>query len=291
MILSRVIKSKMDRTIKFVFKHNGQEVEFSYIDNYTDKDIICVPCQTMCNMSCDFCYLTKHVGGIKSKNIESSSIFLAIKHIWQNLGLSKNKRPLLISFMGSGEPMDNIIEVIDTMKLVREFYTHSKFAISTIMPKKSKNMESFNYLVQQALIHPELKIKLHLSLHYTEDDIREVHMPSASRISESVNCLRVYGEATCNEIEVHYILSTDTFQDDNAELQLSYKLGQILATVKKHVTVKFMAYSDEQNNSKRVIDSCAEIIVMYMKNQGFNKVEYYKPPGNDIGSGCGQFIL
>ena len=75
------IYSDIDLTIKYTFKLNGQIVEFSYIDNGTNKDIICVPCQTMCNMGCTFCHLTDHIGKIKLNDMSAEEINFGVEYI------------------------------------------------------------------------------------------------------------------------------------------------------------------------------------------------------------------
>lgn len=53
MRLIEKIFSKTDNAIKFIFKtQDNFIVEITYIDKNDGKDILCIPCQTMCNLGC-----------------------------------------------------------------------------------------------------------------------------------------------------------------------------------------------------------------------------------------------
>ena len=61
--------------------------------------------------------------------------------------------------------------------------------------------------------------------------------------------------------------------------------------IQNDATLKFMMYSDDKGNSKRVDKQFAENLVsIALEHTELKKVEYYEPPGNDIGSSCGQFL-
>lgn len=96
-----IIKSKLDSTLKYIFKSdNGLIVEYSYINKNDGKDIICVPSQTMCNLACKFCHTTDYIGKIKNENLVTAEIFEAVAYILKDLNLVENNRVLLISWMG-----------------------------------------------------------------------------------------------------------------------------------------------------------------------------------------------
>jgi len=118
MTFIEIIKSESDSTLKYIFKTDDNLiVEFSYINKNDGKDIICVPSQTMCNLACKFCHTTDYIGKIKNVNLEVSEIIGGIKYIIDNLGIEKHGRVLLISFMGCGEPILNVDNIIQSMVL------------------------------------------------------------------------------------------------------------------------------------------------------------------------------
>jgi 23S rRNA (adenine2503-C2)-methyltransferase len=279
MILKNKIKSEVDKTIKYIFEINNQIVEFSYIDNNTGKDIICVPCQTMCNMSCAFCHLTDHVGKIRLTNLDSDEMVEGVIMIIEDLKLS-TERDLLISFMGCGEPLDNPEQVISSLILLSGERPNIRFGLATMLPKS--RWGSFFGFIDNVVAH-KINLKVHLSLHFVNDELRKTWMPSAWDIESSLSALKIYQNVTKNPIEVHYTIM-EGINDSDEDIQRLHEL------VPLDCTIKFMMYSerdgiDAQKSPKDTINKHIE----YLTGLG-HIAEYYEPPGNDIGSSCGQFL-
>ena len=143
MELKDKVSSKVDKTIKYVFKLNdGAIIEVTYIDNGTDKDIICVASQTMCNMKCSFCHLTDHIGNIKLRDVTSAEINETVDIIYKDLSLDKNERRLHISFMGCGEPLANLSEVEKSMRDCAAMFTDLDAHVSTISYPEARIAQS-----------------------------------------------------------------------------------------------------------------------------------------------------
>lgn len=289
------IKSKVDNVTKYIFEyHDGGKfkVEFSYIDNGTNKDIICIPTQTMCNMSCSFCYLTKYVGDIKVKDINPLFISHCIAYISNDIGF--HKKILLFSFMASGEPLSTpCIRLPFLMNDLREKYEDKnpetfrkvRFALATILPKNKKNYISF----VQEIVDNKLDVKLHLSTHFSDDKIREENMPNALNLADSISFLSFYKRFTGNEIEIHYTLIKG-LNDSKFDM---VRLRDLLNPVKDFVTLKFMKLKSDDKS--KIIDEKG-FLEMIEKTPSLQeslrkKIEYYDSVGEDIGSSCGQFFI
>ena len=274
---NKKVASNEDATIKYIFDIEGQMVEFSYIDNGSDKDIICVPCQTMCNMKCTFCHLTDHIGKIPTKDIDYKDIVEGIEYIICDLRLGY--RTILISYMGCGEALANINNVIDSMVMLQE--PNIRFGLATMLPKK--HYASFFTLIERVK-SMKLPVKLHLSMHFVDDEQRKEWMPSALDLESSINMLKLYRSLTGNPIEVHYTIMKDVNDSD-------YHMDVLDEWIDGHTTIKFMMFSEKE--SLDVVKADEEKLERNMEwFRGNNKiVEYYKPPGNDIGSSCGQFLF
>lgn len=279
MELKQKIKSTEDETIKYIFEINNQVVEFSYIDNGTGKDIICVPCQTMCNMSCKFCHLTDHVGKIPLKNMTASQIVTGVKRIAEDLGLGE--RELLISYMGCGEPLDNVESVMTSMKIIKKKFDNVRFGLATMLPKKSWS----NLLELAGFVNKhDINLKIHLSLHFVDDDQRKEWMPSALGIIPSIDLLNTYHDITGNPIEVHYTIM-DGVNDSE------YHIGKLHKLLKRECIIKFMMYSERDTiDVQRASEARIDKSIHYLEGLGYT-AEYYEPPGNDIGASCGQFLM
>tara|TARA_R110000772_G_scaffold17946_3_gene50090 strand:+ start:202823 stop:203680 length:858 start_codon:yes stop_codon:yes gene_type:complete len=271
--------SEIDKTIKYVFHIDGQVVEFSYIDNGTGKDIICVPCQTMCNMSCTFCHLTDYVGKIKLNDLHWMTINEGVHHVVNDLGLGD--RELLISYMGCGEPLDNLSFVMTSIKELKRDFTNIRFGMATMLPKK-RFVEFFKLM--DMVQREKINLKIHLSLHFTNDVDRLQWMPAAMGIEASLDSLNLYQVVTKNKTEIHYTIM-DGVNDSFEDIEF---LGD---NIHKDTTIKFMMYSEKESlDAKKVNADKLALLMDFLKNRGMI-VEYYEPPGNDVGASCGQFLL
>ena len=282
-----IVKSKLDETLKYVFKTNDNLiVEFSYINKNDGKDIICLPSQTMCNLACKFCHTTDYIGKIKNVNLENYEILFGVNYIIDNLNLKHNDRVLLISFMGCGEPILNVDNVIQSMielkKLEESGISYVRFAIATSLPKtKWLNF----YKLTEGIKNNFLPVKIHLSLHYTMDILRKEWMPASLDIMSSLAAIDFYRKITNNSVEIHYTLIDGVNDTEQDAILLSTFLKD------KDINVKFLFY-----NEKPSIDfhaSSKEKLKIFKRY--FDKYsiahEYYVPPGLDCGSSCGAFLM
>ena len=115
MQLHKKIKSKIDDSIKYILftETDNLVVEATFIDKHDGKNIICLPTQTSCCMNCRFCHITDIASKIILRNLTETEITETVNYIFDNLGLSKDKM-LLISFMGCGEPLLNVKNLINS---------------------------------------------------------------------------------------------------------------------------------------------------------------------------------
>lgn len=198
-----------------------------------------------------------------------------------------NPRTLLISYMGCGEPLLNIDKIIISMIVLRKEYQDVKvplirFAIATSLPYFS--FPNF-FELTEAIYSLKLPVKMHLSLHYTNDKLRKEWMPESASINPSIAALEYYQKRTNNSVEIHYTLIdgvNDTEQD-----------AMILTDLIKNrdIPVKFLFYNEKPTiefhaSSKEKIN----IFKQYFEKYDI-KYEYYIPPGLDVGASCGQFLM
>lgn len=276
-------ESNIDKTIKYIFKVNDKAfVEFSYLDNNTNKDILCVPCQTMCAMGCKFCHLTDKIGKYPLINLTSEQIRTGIDYIHKDLSLvtSTNERALLISFMGAGEPFLNIDVILDCIKGLQQDFVNIRFALATMIPTaKESVMEQLTTEVNKY----NIPLKLHLSLHYTDDDTRNEWMPNALTIDKSITHLNNYKNSTGNPIEIHYTVINGV-NDNNDNLTF------LDENISNDTTIKFMQFSEVDTLNHTGTDQSRIIEMIESLKVTGHIVEYYDPVGRDIGSSCGQFL-
>jgi 23S rRNA (adenine2503-C2)-methyltransferase len=282
-----IIKSKLDSTLKYIFKTDDNLiVELSYINKNDGKDIICVPTQTMCDLACKFCHTTDYIGKIKNDNLTYYEIIEFVTYIIDDLKLKDNNRVLLISFMGCGEPILNVDNVVDAMvgikKLEQNGFSFIRFAISTSLPK---NKWLNFYKLIDGIKNNNLPVKMHLSLHYTMDIIRKEWMPASLDIIPSLSAVDFYKKITGNAVEIHYTLIDGVNDTEQDAILLSTFLKD------RDFNVKFLFFNEKPSldfhaSSKEKL----KIFKRYFDKYSISH-EYYIPPGQDVGSSCGAFLM
>jgi len=284
----KTVKSNLDQTIKYIFKTDDNLIiELSYINKDDGKDIICTPSQTMCNLGCKFCHTKEYIGKIKNRNLTNIEINESIDYIIDDLKIINNNRPLLISFMGCGEPILNVDNICQSMKWIRGHFEKRniplvRFAIATSIPKNK--WEEFFRLTH--FIHEnKLPVKIHLSLHYTIDLIRKEWMPASLDIIPSLAAIDFYKKLTNNAVEIHYTLIEGVNDTEQDAILLTNFLKD------KMINVKFLFFNEKESLDYHA--SNKDKIKVFKKYFDSYNIphEYYIPPGLDIGASCGQFLL
>ena len=280
--------SQKDNTIKYIFKTlDNLIVEFSYINKNDGKDIICLPSQTMCNIGCKFCHTTEYIGKIICRNLSHTEILYGTEYILSDLNIYKQNRTLLISFMGCGEPILNVDNLITIMKYMKTNFevngiSYVRFAIATSIPKHSA--EEF-FKMTFLIFEYNLPVKIHLSLHYTIDLIRKDWMKKSLDIIPSLSAVDFYKKLTGNAVEIHYALIDGVNDTEQDAILLSNFLKD------KNMNVKFLFYNEKESIDYHA--SNKEKISIFRKYLDKYSIahEYYIPPGIDIGSSCGMFLM
>ena len=274
------LESKTDDAVKYVFLMEDEKVlEVTYINKHDGKVILCMPNQTGCRLGCKFCYLTDIKDQVKTiRNVTIGEYEAMVEYVLSDLSIEiSNNNTLLLSFMGSGEPLFNSVNIVMYVNRCKEKYTYVRGAIATIIP----SMSMFDNFVEGVEMF-KLDMKVHLSLHYTDDETRREWMPSASDITSSIKLLNEYK----GRKEIHYTLIKGiNDSDDNMEKLIS---------MTKHIdgiTVKFLKFNTKDNSDTEGTDDerIAEICKKFDEAGITNEV--YLPPAGDIGGSCGQFLL
>ena len=109
-------------------------------------------------------------------------------------------------------------------------------------------------------------------------------MPSSLNLEQSFKVLDLYQFITDGVIELHYSMMKGINDSSN-------DLVRLLACVDKYnFIVKLLYYNEKDSSDVRA--SMQTQIDYFLRNiKEFTEVKYYVPPGLDIGSSCGQFLM
>lgn len=297
MFVSGVFKDD-DGSIKVVSNFDNKNIlEMTFLVNKEYEDVICVPTHFFCNLKCKMCHLT-------NPKLKKEMIPIYIDEFMESLDrtieigrkVSKsNKKSLLISFMGVGEPLLNqklIKDVARKITWIKKIYkySHVGLAISTMFPNVPiKDLFEF-------INGTNTPMKIHFSLHSPIEEVRQGLIPSSyNKIPEILSALNIYATGisyntaimmehaflhrTNRLTEIHYTLIKDV-NDTDEELEELIKLAK-----EYKISVKFIKFNPKDDME---ISQKEKKWVKALEKAGVY-VKTYTPPGKNIGASCGEF--
>lgn len=263
--------SKIDDTVKYLFRlYDGEYIE-SVIMKYKYGYTICVSSQVGCKMGCKFCAST--LAGFK-RNLSASEIEGQLHAAQKDLGIRISN----IVLMGIGEPLDNYDNVIKFLRNVNDEnglnISMRNITLSTcgIVPNIYKLMDE------------DLQITLTISLHAPNDEIRSRTMPVNDKwnIDEVLNACKDYANKTNRRVSFEYTLIKDVNDTEECALELSRRLNGMLC----HVNLIPVNNVEERKNIRSTDDSINKFMHLLKKN-GINAT-IRRTLGSDINASCGQ---
>jgi 23S rRNA (adenine2503-C2)-methyltransferase len=190
-----------------------------------DRAAGCVSSQIGCAMGCDFCASTK--SGLE-RNLEAGEIVEQFLHLREAAQL-QNRRLTSLVFMGMGEPMHNLDNVIGAIRRIADpdlgGLGWRQVTVSTVgvVPGIERLAEA------------DLNVHLALSLHAPDDVTRAKLVPANRRypIAEIVTAAKRFHERTGRVVTIEYcLLAGVNDSDDHARA-----LALLLDGFRVHVNV------------------------------------------------------
>lgn len=205
----RIQESKLDGTKKFLFElSDGNYVESVFM-RYQHGNSVCISSQVGCKMGCRFCAST--LDGWE-RNLLPSEMLDQIYAITRSTG----ERVSNVVVMGTGEPLDNLENLIRFIRLLTNedglHISQRNITVSTcgLVPQIRK------------LAEEKLQITLALSLHATTNEKRKELMPVANTypLEEVLKACGDYYKTTGRRITFEYSLvgGVNDTQEDAKEL-------------------------------------------------------------------------
>jgi len=141
-------------------------------------------------------------------------------------------------------------------------------------------------LLTDLLEYNRIPLKVHLSLHYTEDSERIGWMPGAAPIAMALRKLATYRRRTGNPVEIHYTL----IQGVNDTYKHMEQLGDLFDREdRRDMTIKFLHFNPLAGEKVQSSpEEAAQAFRDYLAKRGI-KTEFYRSPGQDISACCGAF--
>lgn len=251
--------------------HGGDgEVYECVLLPYKDRVSCCISSQVGCPMGCKFC--ATGLGGF-DRNLSAGEI------IGQYLALQRltERRISHVVFMGMGEPLLNLPNLLQAIKLLHDAVgiSHRRITVSTvgIVPQ----IEELSRL--------ELPINLALSLHSPFDAIRDTLMPVNKKwqVAEVMAAMKGHARATGRKMTIEYLLIggvTDTL--DQAD-----ELARLVRGTPSVVNVIPFNFVGTEEGFQRPSRVDVRAFKERLELRGVNVTERMER-GHDIAAACGQ---
>lgn len=260
----------VDGTVKYAFRLYDGEVIESVVMSYHHGNTICLSTQAGCNMGCRFC--ASAIGG-KSRDLSAGEIMGQILVAQRDLG----KRIGNIVFMGMGEPLDNLEQVLKFMEIATSDkglnigYRH--FTLSTCG------------LCDKIILLGENKLPINLavSVHSPFDDERSAMMPVNKKypLAQLVKALKTYQAQTGRRITVEYALNKGA----NDSLEHAKELMRLFEGLLYHVNV--IPINNAREGFHKSGKDAVKRFVEYLTDRGISAT-IRRELGADISAACGQ---
>jgi len=209
-----------DGTTKFLLRLVDGETIESVLLPYPDRTSVCVSSQVGCAVGCLFC-ATAECGLVR--NLKAGEIVDQVLTLQERGG----RRVTHVVFMGMGEPLANLSNVLKAIELLHDEVGISmrRLTISTVgITPAIKKLAEMN-----------LQLTLAVSLHAPNDALRQTIIPMAARypLSELLQACREYVDRTKRRITFEYLLLADI----NDSLEQARDVARLLKGMLCHVNL------------------------------------------------------
>ncbi len=272
--LKKIERSQDKETKKYLFElEDGYFIE-SVLILSEKRRTVCVSSQVGCEVKCTFC-----ASGKKGffRNLKAFEIIEQILQVSKDI----DKDITHVVFMGMGEPLLNLKEVVKAIKVISSD-KYLKISQRRITISTSGILESFEKLKQK-----NLKVNLALSLHAPTDDIRKKIMPYVKRyrLKDLMKALKDYASYTKRDISFEYIL----IDGINDSIECAKKLYWLLKDIQ--CSVNLIPYNEIDGlNYKRSSHKKIFKFKSFLISKKINVSQRYTK-GKDIAASCGQLSM
>ena len=263
--------SKLDGTIKYLWRlADGNCVE-SVVMRYKHGNTICVSSEVGCRMGCAFCAST--LGGLV-RRLEPSEILDQVMFAQKDSGLTISN----IVLMGIGEPLDNYDNVMRFLELVND-PEGLNIGMRHISLSTCGLVDGIYRLMEK-----KLQLTLSISLHAPNDEIRSQTMPVNHKypMDELLRACREYFKQTGRRISFEYALIEGVNDTPECAQQLCQKLKGMGAHVNL-IPVNPVKERDYRRSSRDRIRRFQQIL-----ERNHITATVRRELGSDINAACGQ---
>jgi 23S rRNA (adenine2503-C2)-methyltransferase len=269
-----VVEISSDGAVKFGFRLEDTNYIESVLIPEGERNTLCVSSQVGCAMGCNFC----RTGAMGFKrNLKPSEMVNQVCAVQDWLRKEGKKRLTNLVFMGMGEPLANLDNLLVALSILSEQkgldFSSRRITVSTC-----------GMIPQMLEFGKQSDVNLAISLHAVDDKTRNMLMPINKKypIKDLLAACREYQMKKRQRIMFEYVL-LDGINDSD---ETAEKLAEILRGIP--CKINLLAMSEDQtagfkSSSKERILKFQEIL----RNRGYT-VFLRQSRGEDISAACGQ---
>jgi len=269
-------KISYDGTIKWITSIGKQKIETVYIPE-KKRATLCVSSQIGCPLKCQFC-ATGYQGF--NRNLKVSEI---ISQIWQANKILKNRKNKIVTnivFMGMGEPLLNLNNIISAIKIILD---KNGFGIS----KRRITISTSGIVPALDKLRKKIDVGLAISLHAPNDSIRNLIMPINKKYNIksflfSVSQYLKYSNANKSGVTVEYVMLSGINDSNKNAQELAHVLKKIPSKINLIPWNSFKNADFVSSKNDRI-----NVFANILRKKGFNTI-IRKNRGQDINAACGQ---
>jgi len=262
-----------DGSQKYLFQlRDGRYIESVLIpekDHYT----LCISTQVGCAQGCRFC-LTARAGFIRNlTQSEITSQILDIKNDMADPAQLKN-----IVFMGMGEPLANLTDVIRAIGVITDGDSGFKFSTRRVTVSTAGLVPKLSDLGRSTTVN------LAISLNATDDKKRSMLMPINRKypLKKLMDACRRYPLPNRRKITFEYIL----IKGVNDSEEEAKRLTELLRPIKSKINL--IPFNEHKGSEfKRPSDEIVRQFQKILSDSGYTTIVRFSK-GRDISAACGQ---
>lgn len=267
----KVKQVSSDGTIKYLIEYPDGECVETVLMRFDNRANLtaCVSSQIGCAVNCSFCATGKR-GFIR--NLTYKEIVEQVLTIQRDTGLKVTN----IVFMGQGEPLLNLDNVLKAMQIFNE---NLQIGARRLTISTSGIVPMINRLADN-----EMQSTLAVSLHAPNHEIRRKLMPIEEKYDMKTlkSALKNYTDKTGRRITIEYLL----IKDLNDSIENAKELAEYLAPIKCNINL--IPYNPtEKNDYQRPSNNSIQKFKYLLEHSG-KKVTVRLERGADIDAACGQ---
>jgi 23S rRNA (adenine2503-C2)-methyltransferase len=274
-----VVKSQADGSYKFLLQACDARLIETLVMFPKDRVTICISCMVGCPLKCRFCATGNEIGFIRKLTISEimGQILVASSYLKEHSIADKITN---IVFMGMGEPLLNIDAIKGTLEAL---LSHDGFGLS----RHRITLSTAGVVDGLIDLLTTYRVKLAVSLHFPNDDLRSQYMPINRKypLPVLIPALKELQSKTGEDILIEYIM----LRGINDQLEHARQLVGLL----RGMQVKFNLIPYNPVPSLEALPSTEESInqfATYLIQHGM-MTTVRRSSATDVAGGCGQFVL